>query len=112
MILCLNYAFLATDKYADLTFYIIIADCYLKLGVTEKALEYYCLALKDKKNSTRCFIGLSRCFIELKKYELAFLYINKAIESDKKSQFMIDIQSIAMFLQSDKILKDICKEYH
>lgn len=106
-LLCLNYAFLAIENTADSELYLIIADCYYKMSVYERSLEWYSLSLINKKNLARSFIGLCRCFIELKKYEFAFLYLNKAIEADKKGKFTNDVQNLAMFLQSDKILSQI-----
>ena len=110
-LLCLKYAFLAIQSDSNIYFYPIIADCYYKLSAYECSLEWYCKALADKSNKVRCFIGISRCYIELKKFELAFLYINNAIRLDRNNKYATDIQSIAMFLQSDKITSQMQKQH-
>ena len=102
-LLCLKYAFLAIENVSDFAFYPIIADCYYKLGAYECSLEWYCKALADKANKIRCFIGISRCYMELNKLELAFLYINNAIRLDKSNKYLNEIQNVAMYLQTDKI---------
>lgn len=110
-LLCLKYAYLAVENKTDFSFYPIIADCYYKLGAYECSLEWYSKALVDRNNKIRCFIGISRCYIELKKLELAFLYINNAIKLDRNNKYIADIQNIAMFLQSDKVANQMQKQH-
>ena len=114
-LLCLKYAFMALSSAdiqqeksgTDTQYYMFIADSYYSLGAYNSALEWYSRALKDKKNKVPCFIGLTRCNLELKKYELAFFYINNAFTADKKGKYSIDLENLGVYMQSDTFLSKI-----
>ena len=110
--LCLKYAFMALDttqntNFDKTEFYPFIATSFYSVGAYDCALEWFCKALSNKKNKTECFLGLTKCFIELKKYDLAFFYLNKSIESDKTMKYTTTIQNLGIFLQSDDIVKKV-----
>ena len=113
-LLCLKYAFMAlnsfdvnNNNFFDADYYMFIADSYYSLGAYNNALEWYNRALREKKNKTACFIGLTRCNLELKKYELAFFYVNNAFKIDKKGKYSFDLESLGLYMQSDAFLKKI-----
>jgi tetratricopeptide (TPR) repeat protein len=56
------------------------AECYLKIGAFQKAVDDYNLLLKSKDQQASDFLGISEAFEELNKKELALQYLNLGID--------------------------------
>jgi len=56
------------------------AECYLKIGAFQKAVDDYNLLLKSKDQQASDFLGISEAFEELNKKDLALQYLNLGID--------------------------------
>lgn len=68
-----------TPDYADISFYMAIADCCMQLGKVEDAETYYLTVAEHDARNMQCRVELAKLYESLGLNEQALKYVNEAV---------------------------------